>query len=73
MALKSIKEPWEAYTLSAWEAFSKYNSMSVQAGTVFLDQAGRAKEVSGVAGDPDGDAVWSSLRQDFRSLKLNVF
>eukprot|EP00913_Durusdinium_trenchii_P016186 g15211.t1 len=37
----------KAYTLSAWEAFSKYNSMSVQAGTVFLDQAIQSEMQSG--------------------------
>ncbi|CAJ1405758.1 unnamed protein product, partial [Effrenium voratum] len=37
----------KAYTLSAWEAFSKYNSMSTQAGTVFLDEAIQREMQSG--------------------------
>lgn len=37
----------KAYTLGAWEAFSKYNSMSVQAGTTFLDQAIQMEMQSG--------------------------
>ena len=37
----------KAYTLGAWEAFSKYNSLSVQAGTTFLDQAIQMEMQSG--------------------------
>jgi len=52
----------KAYTLSAWEAFSKYNSMSTQAGTVFLDDAIQREVSSGkISGKTLDDFVCVAL------------
>lgn len=52
----------KAYTLSAWEAFSKYNTMSTQAGTIFLDEAIQREVQSGkISGKTLDDFVCVAL------------